>query len=288
MAKNKESVLGVDVDSTPVSSLLRKIVYRLENNNKKFFIVTPNPEIMMLAQSDLQLKRALNEADISLPDGVGVVAAIKYWNLPVSKNNFFRPLQLILQGFRIGFSVIFDRGWLTREVKVIKGREMFLRLIEMSDKRGMKVVLLGNKAKSAQKAVKKLKKRFKRVKFYAYSGPNLDKNALPKTDKEKRIESRVVKNINITKPDFVFVGFGAPKQEKWTSKWIEKLNTKCVMVVGGTFDYVSGTRKPIPEWIEDLNLEWLWRLLTGSQKLRRIYKAVPGFPVRVFWEKLTA
>ena len=285
MANNKEDVLGVGIDSNPVNRLLRKICYRLEND-KKFYIVTPNPEIIMLAQSDELLKKALNEAEISIPDGIGVVGAIKFLSLLSSKKAFIQVPQYVLQGLRVGFSIFFNRDWLTEGIKVIKGRDMFLNLVKIADKRGLKVVLLGNRQKSAQKAMKKLEIKFKNVRFYAYSGPIFDRSALPKTDKEKRTESKIIKNINIAKPDFVFVGFGAPRQEKWVSKWIGKLNTKCMMVVGGTFDYVSGTRKPIPEWIEELNLEWLWRLLTGSQKLKRVYKAVPMFPLRVFWKKL--
>lgn len=286
MTKGKEEVLGVGIDVTPESRLLKKIYSSLKRK-QKLYIVTPNPEIIMLAQKDRSFFEILNGADVSIPDGIGVVAALKFLNLKSFENKLICLPTLLFQGFLVGASIIFNKDWLTREVKVIKGRDMFLKLIAFADKKNLKVSLLGNKEKSAQKALKKLKNMFSGTKFYAYSAPMFDNNALPKTDKDKRQEAKVVRNINIVKPDFVFVGFGAPKQEKWIAKWIDKLNVSCMMAVGGTFDYISGTTKLPPEWVEELNLEWLYRLITGSQKLKRVYKAFPIFPLKVFWSKLT-
>ena len=76
----------------------------------------------------------------------------------------------------------------------------------------------------------------------------------------------------------LFVAFGAPKQEKWVYRNLEQLKCNLVMVVGGSFDYVAGTRKDVPHIVNKAGLEWLWRLLTGSQNIERIFNAVIKFP----------
>ena len=76
----------------------------------------------------------------------------------------------------------------------------------------------------------------------------------------------------------LFVAFGAPKQEKWVYRSLNRLNTGLVMVVGGTFDYIAGKQKLPNKLIERIGLEWLWRLLTGSQRIDRVFNAVVKFP----------
>lgn len=69
MAGNRANILGVGVDSTTMQEVLRKIA------KEKIFIVTVNPEFVMLAQSDLEFKNILNSADLAIADGVGLKLA---------------------------------------------------------------------------------------------------------------------------------------------------------------------------------------------------------------------
>ena len=97
----------------------------------------------------------------------------------------------------------------------------------------------------------------------------------------------VLQTINKVFPHILFVGFGAPKQEKWLYRHSSKINYGGAMVVGGTFDYISGKKKTPPSWIADSGLEWLWRILIGDQKIERVTSAFPKFPLIIFWQKLT-
>ena len=103
---------------------------------------------------------------------------------------------------------------------------------------------------------------------------------------ELRVDQIAVQKINKFKPDLLFVGFGAPKQEKWVYQRLAKLNISGTMVIGGTLDQIAGTRLNVPSLINNFGLEWLWRLFTGSQNLERIYNAVIRFPILVYQEKL--
>lgn len=76
--------------------------------------------------------------------------------------------------------------------------------------------------------------------------------------------------INSSKADFIWVGLGAPKQEKWMRIHQGKINGLMVGV-GAAFDYFAGNIKRAPKWMQHLNLEWLYRLLQNPKKLFKRY-----------------
>ena len=60
------------------------------------------------------------------------------------------------------------------------------------------------------------------------------------------------------------------------------------MVVGGTFDYISGKKPLPPDWVADAGLEWLWRLIKGDQTVKRVFNAYPRFAFKIFLKKLVS
>ena len=214
----------------------------------KFYIVTPNPEIILKAQKDKNLLLALNGATISIPDGVGLKLADPSLN-------------------------------------IIKGRDLFLSLISLANKKGWKVFLLGGLGREAEISKQKLEISYRSLKMESSAGPKLDNEAKPVSEKDINIQNDVVERINNFKPRLLFVAFGAPKQEKWLVKWLPKLDVGGAMAVGGTFSYISGTNKVPPKWMGKAGFEWLWRLVTQPKRLKRIFNAVVVFPLRVFISK---
>lgn len=280
-----ETILEIRLNSTTMKRVLGAVRNKVRRH-EKFYIVTPNPEIVMRAQSDSELKEIINNADLSLPDGIGLAAASKFLKLPNPKNPLKRFIILGVQGLGIGFSVLFDIKWLTKDFNILKGREVFIELIKMANRNSWKVVLIGDRLQSAQKAKDKLTINYQKVRVTALEGPNLEKNGKPSTKKDAEIERKAISKVNQIKPQLLIVGFGAPKQEKWVNRHFAGLDIGGAMVVGGAFDYISGRDKLPPKWTEEAGLEWLWRLFTGSQKVKRVYRAFPDFPLKVFWTKL--
>jgi N-acetylglucosaminyldiphosphoundecaprenol N-acetyl-beta-D-mannosaminyltransferase len=284
-SRDWKEVLGVKICSTPKKRLLRRIRADI-SAGRKFYIVTPNPEIIMLAQKDKKLANILNSADIALPDGIGIVAADKFISLTAPKNLLLRIPVTFFQGLVVGTSIFIDKKWLTSDIKVIKGRELFLELIEIANKKGWKVYLIGGEGGVAKETAESLSRNYKAIEFKFSDGPMVNKDAVPVSKKNIDVEKISVNEINKFKPPLLFVGFGAPKQEKWVYRWFDKLNVRGVMVVGGTFDYISGKTKLPLKWVEKISLEWLWRLCTGSQRIDRVIIASIIFPLKVFLEKL--
>src|SRR3990172_11370149 len=117
-------ILGVKVDSTSTASVLRKIQFYI-SEARKFYIVTPNPEIVIEAQKDLDLKKILNSADLVLPDGIGLAQAEKFMKLPNPKESIRRLLTIFIQGLAVGFLTIVDNKKITEGFEIISGRKMF-------------------------------------------------------------------------------------------------------------------------------------------------------------------
>ena len=90
-------------------------------------------------------------------------------------------------------------------------------------------------------------------------------------------DSALCREINSVRPDFLWVGIGAPKQEMWMSEHRDKLE-KCVMIgVGAGFDYIAGTLEKAPAWMEKCCIEWLYRLYKEPKRLwRRLYPRRPS------------
>lgn len=80
----------------------------------------------------------------------------------------------------------------------------------------------------------------------------------------------IVKRINETNSDFVWIGLGAPKQEKWMAAHQGRINGFMVGV-GASFDYFAGNIKRAPEWMQKSNLEWFYRLMQDPRRLFRRY-----------------
>ncbi len=280
--RKQAKILGIKFDSTSKARVLGFVRTR----HKKFLIATLNPEIVMRAQKDRKLAEILNSADLVLPDGTGLAQAAKFLRLPNSENAFFRPIILFLQGIIVGLATFFKRGWLFHSFNLIKGRELFLDLCKVANKKRWRVFLLGGENGVADETKQVLKRNLKRIEIKALDGPMLSLAANPVSKKDKKIEDRTVSAINKFKPHLLFVAFGAPKQEKWLSKWLPKLNIGGAMVVGGAFDYIAGRSKLPPVWIEEIGLEWTWRLIAEPWRLKRVLMAFPAFPLKVFWFKL--
>lgn len=90
----------------------------------------------------------------------------------------------------------------------------------------------------------------------------------PLSDEE---EEALCGEINRLKPDFLWVGIGAPKQERWMADHRQKLGPCVLLGVGAGFDYLAGTLDKAPPWMERWCIEWLYRLAKEPRRLWRRY-----------------
>lgn len=89
----------------------------------------------------------------------------------------------------------------------------------------------------------------------------------PLTEEE---DAEVIKRIQDAQPDFVWVGLGAPKQERWMYAHQGKV-CGLMVGVGAAFDYEAGNIKRAPQWMQAQDLEWLYRLMQDPKRLYKRY-----------------
>jgi len=292
LARKTVQILGIDVDSTEVDRVLtaveEKVSYNsLElNSSRKFYIVTPNPELILMAQEDRELKKALNSTEFSIPDGIGLSQAARFLSLPAPKNIIARFFVTLVQGAVVGLATFFNRSWLMQEIKPLKGRLLFVELMKLANKRGWKVFFLGGESNEAIVAASKISLKYRNIKIKAEPGPMFNNDGEPRSERDRELYSDVVKKINNFNPHLLIVCLQDPKEEKFVYKNHKKLNIGGAAAFGGTFRYIAGLSKLPPEWMGELGLEWVWRLIKEPFRLKRILNAFPIFPIRVWKHKL--
>ena len=100
--------------------------------------------------------------------------------------------------------------------------------------------------------------------------------------------NEIIELINYHKPDVLWVGMTAPKQEKWVYSNSNLLNVKFIGSVGAVFDYFAGTINPPPKWISKYGLQWAHRLFYNPRKFwKRTFISGPIFLLIIFKNILT-
>ena len=119
--------------------------------------------------------------------------------------------------------------------------------------------------KVLEKIKDRLKNEFKNIRVYGYYCPPFMDSF---TDE---IDNKIIDMINRCKPDILWVGLSAPKQEKWIYKNIDKLNIKMACGIGAVFNFYSGYVKRAPKWMQKIGLEWFYRIIAEPKRLLKKY-----------------
>lgn len=117
----------------------------------------------------------------------------------------------------------------------------------------------GSTCETLGKLKNKLEKKYPGIQIVGMYSPPF-RSLTEKEDEE------IVQLINETKPDFVWVGLGAPKQEVWMAAHQGMVNGFMVGV-GAGFDYFAGNIERAPEWMQKINMEWFYRLMQDPKRL---------------------
>jgi N-acetylglucosaminyldiphosphoundecaprenol N-acetyl-beta-D-mannosaminyltransferase len=100
-------------------------------------------------------------------------------------------------------------------------------------------------------------------------------------------DAEMVAQINAAAPDIVWLGLSTPKQERWMADHINKIDAPVLVGVGAAFDFLAGTKRQAPAWMQRSGLEWLFRLCAEPRRLwRRYTDIVPRFLLLVAGEYL--
>lgn len=216
-----------------------RILESLADKEKKTIVNTINPHSYCEAGKDSFYQQALVDSDFLLPDGVGIIMAI--WILTRSR------------------------------VKLFTGSDLHILLLKKMNKTSGKVFYMGSTHDTLQKIRNRIKREYPNVLVETYSPPF--KPVF--TDKTNAL---IMSAINDFKPDVLFIGMTAPKQEKWVRQHKNMIDANLIASVGAVFDFYAGTiQRPGKFWLW-LHLEWLVRLIGEPKRLwRRSFVSTPLF-----------
>lgn len=153
------------------------------------------------------------------------------------------------------------RGFVTMERTT--GPSLMGELFKISAKRGYRHYFYGSTDETLEKLKNRLQEYYPGIQIAGMYSPPF--RALSMEE-----DNEVIEKINETNPDFVWIGLGAPKQEKWMSNHRGSING-LMIGVGAGFDYYAGNIKRAPQWMQKCNLEWLYRLMQDPKRLFKRY-----------------
>lgn len=138
-------------------------------------------------------------------------------------------------------------------------------VLKRSTEHGWKHYFYGSTQETLDKLKVELEKSYSGLQIVGMYSPPFR----PMTDEE---DEEIVYAINEASPDFLWIGLGAPKQEKWMAEHQGRVNGLMVGV-GAAFDYYAGNIRRAPEWMQRASLEWLYRLMQDPKRLFKRYFA---------------
>jgi N-acetylglucosaminyldiphosphoundecaprenol N-acetyl-beta-D-mannosaminyltransferase len=245
-AGEKYRVLSVCFDLIDYECAFARIKEWRSAGLRKFVTIT-NPHSVMLCGRCREMAVATAGAGLTLPDGVGIILAANILGYP----NHGR----------------------------VAGPTLMLKLCEWGCQAGLRHYFYGGGEGIADKLAIAMKAKYPEIIIAGSYCPPF-RQLTPQEDQE------IVDKINSTKPDIVWVGLGAPKQEKWMAEHVGRIAAPAMIGVGAAFDFHTGNVKWAPACVRRLGLEWAWRLACEPKRMWRRNLDSPVFLLKALGQKL--
>jgi len=153
------------------------------------------------------------------------------------------------------------RGY--EKMERVAGPDLMGEIYKISADNGYRHYFYGSKKETLEKLKGKLERDYPGIQIVGMYSPPFG----PLSDEEDKM---IIKEINDANPDFVWIGLGAPKQERWMA--MHQWKIRGLMIgVGAGFDYYAGNIKRSPNWMQKSNMEWFYRLIQDPKRLFKRY-----------------
>ena len=204
---------------------------------------TLNAHSYQTAKRDKQFRKALETSDVLLPDGIGIVWAAR----------------MIMK----------------KKIKKIAGSDLHVHVLKILNGNQGSCFYLGSSNDTLQRIRDRIASEYPTIRTGFFAPPF--KQSFSEEDSQAMITE-----VNRFKPDVLFVGMTAPKQEKWVHQNKEVLDCRIICSIGAVFDFYAGTsRRPSTFWINS-GLEFLPRFIHEPRRLwRRNLISTPSFILEV-------
>ncbi len=219
-------ILGTNINVTNMEDTIAYLTGNLEQL-KGDYICVSNVHTTVMAYRDKAYRRVQNSAAMALPDG--------------------QPLSIVSR--KRGFS----------EARRVPGPDLMPAILDLSQKTGCRHYFYGSTEATLEALRTALLRRYPKLQIAGMYSP-------PFRELTQAEDEEVVRRINDSGADFVWVALGAPKQEWWMYEHRHRI--KALMLgVGAAFDFTAGTVKRAPMWMQKLCLEWVFRILRDPRRM---------------------
>ncbi|WP_051957926.1 WecB/TagA/CpsF family glycosyltransferase [Desulfobacter vibrioformis] len=152
----------------------------------------------------------------------------------------------------------------------VTGADLVPRLAEHAASQGKSIYFLGGREGVGQSAAEALTKRYPQLQIAGIDSPfvHVENESLEWAAED---DLPVIARINQAKPDILLIAFGNPKQEVWFHRNRNRLQVPVSIGVGGTFEFIVGTVRRAPPWIQKTGFEWLFRITQDPKRLWKRY-----------------
>ncbi len=227
MAKIKyHSILGSKINVTDMDATVEDLRENLEELRGHYICVS-NVHTTVMAYRDPGYRKIQNGAARNLPDG--------------------KPLSIVQRWGGHG------------EAGRVPGPDLMPEIFRISQQEGFRHYFYGSRPETLEALRRSLMERFPRLEIAGMYSPPF-RSLTPEEDAED------VRRINEARPDFIWVGLGAPKQERWMAAHDGKV-CGIMLGVGAGFDFHAGTVKRAPAWMQESCMEWLFRIGQDPKRL---------------------
>lgn len=230
-------LFNIDIDQLTMQETVEKIgQWLLSDEMHNHYVVTPNVDHIVNLRSNIAFKQAYSAASLVVADGWPVVLASKLLG---------RPLPEVVSGSDL-VPAVFD-------------------YFQHEKRRPLRVFLLGAMPGVAEQAANNIHQHWSQVEVVGVFSPNFG------FEKSEQASLHICQLVSQAKADIVVFGVGAPKQELWSKQYAKQLNTKVILCVGATIDFLAGEKARAPMWVRKIGMEWLHRLMTEPKRLAKRY-----------------
>ena len=226
--KERYEILNTYVDAVSMDETLDKVEQIIKEGKPTQHVVI-NASKVNLMERDEELREIVNACPLINADGASIVWAAKQLSIPLKER--------------------------------VTGIDLFLKLVELSNKKGYSIYLFGAKEEVVTRVKTIFEEKYPNMKIVGYRNGYF-------TEAD---EPQIVADMKASKADMMFVAFSSPKKEYWIKKYLNEINIPFVMGVGGSFDVVAGVTERAPEWMQKNGLEWLYRFLQEPKRMWKRY-----------------
>ncbi len=225
-------ILDQTIDNVTIGDVLLRVEAHI-SSDRFAYCVTPNVDHIMKLRRDPEFRAIYDGADLRVPDGVPLLWAARLLGTPLRAR--------------------------------VNGTDLFERLCAHAADHGWSVFLLGGAGDTAEQAAATLARRHPSLRVAGTHSPRMGFEHDPAACK------RICDAVRASGADILFVGLGAPKQERWIFEHGAGCGVHFAVGVGVSFSFVAGAIPRAPLWMQRGGLEWLWRLTQEPDRLWKRY-----------------